>query len=101
MRILGLPIPFTGERRKALNTVTATSREGWWPIIRESFTGAWQRNVTVDARAVDAFHANFTCKTLIASDVAKLRVKYVEEDDNGIWEERKSPAYSPVLRKPN
>ena len=27
------------------------SRSGaWWPVIRESFTGAWQRNVEVQAR---------------------------------------------------
>jgi HK97 family phage portal protein len=101
MRILGLPIPFTGERRKALNTVSGTDRGGWWPVIREPFTGAWQRNVTIDNRSIEAFHANFTCKTLIASDFAKLRIKYVEQDKDGIWSEATNPAYSPVLRRPN
>lgn len=100
MRILGLPIPFTGERQKALNPVSGSERGGWLRVM-ESFTGAWQRNVTIDNRSVDAFHANFTCKTLIASDIAKLRVKYVEEDADGIWTETKNPAYSPVLRRPN
>ena len=101
MKVFGLPIPFTGERQKALNSVPDTGRGGWWPIIREPFTGAWQRNISIDNRAVEAHHANFTCKTLIASDIAKLRIKYVEQDKNKIWVESDNPAYSPVLRKPN
>jgi HK97 family phage portal protein len=39
--------------------------------------------------------------TLIASDIAKLRVRLVELDNNGIWIETTNPAFSPVLRKPN
>jgi hypothetical protein len=45
MRIFGLPVPFTGETRKALSSVP--ERGGWYPIVRESFPGAWQR-VVVD-----------------------------------------------------
>lgn len=91
----------SGGRRKALGAVSGSDRGSWYPLIREPFTGAWQRNITIDNRSIEAFHANFTCKTLIASDVAKLRVKYVEADADGIWSEETSPAYSPVLRKPN
>jgi HK97 family phage portal protein len=98
MRIFGLPVPFTGERQKALNAVSES--RGWFRIM-ESFTGAWQRNVEIDNRAVQAHHADFACKTLIASDIAKLRIKLVEQDNDGIWSETKNPAYSPVLRKPN
>jgi HK97 family phage portal protein len=45
--------------------------------------------------------AVFACVTLIASDIAKLRLRLVEYDDDGIWAETESPAFSPVLRKPN
>jgi len=77
------------------------SRAGaWFPIIRESFTGAWQRNVTLAQEQVIAFHAVFACMTLIASDIAKLRMKLVQLED-GIWVETTSPSFSPVLRKPN
>ncbi|QZP08193.1 phage portal protein [Caenibius sp. WL] len=76
-------------------------RGGWWPIVRESFAGAWQQNVTVDQQAVLAFHAVFACMTLIANDIAKLRVKLVAKDSDGIWSETENAAYSPVLRKPN
>ena len=86
-------------KEKALSTVPA--RGGWWPLISEAAPGNWQRNVTVSKDAVLAFHATFACMTLIARDIAKLRVKLVAQDANGIWSEVKNPAYSPVLRKPN
>lgn len=86
-------------RQKALNSVPSSDR-GWYPLIREAFAGAWQRDVKVDRNAVLAYHAVFACVTLIASDIAKLRVKLVQQS-NGIWAETTSPSYSPVLRKPN
>lgn len=86
-------------RQKAVSPVD--QNRGWWPLIREVYAGAWQRNVEVKMESVLSFHAVFACQTLIASDIAKLRIRLVEQDDNGIWKEVKKPAYSPVLRKPN
>ncbi|MEC9246287.1 MAG: phage portal protein [Pseudomonadota bacterium] len=99
MRVLGMPVPFTGEGKKDLSPVNP-NRGGWFRIL-ESFSGAWQNNVEVDFNLVLSFHADFACRTLIASDISKLRVKLVKKDDDGIWTEVSSPAYSPVLRKPN
>lgn len=99
MRVFGLPIPFTGESRKAMHP--PANRGGWVGIVRESFPGAWQRNVNVSYDSVLSNHADFACRTLIASDIAKLRVKLVQKDSAGIWTEVTNPAYSPVLRKPN
>lgn len=84
---------------KALNSVP--SSRGWWPVIRESFTGAWQRNISVNQEEALAFHAVYACTTLIAGDIAKLRMKLVQMSDGGVWTETTNPAYSPVLRKPN
>lgn len=70
-------------------------------LIRESFGGAWQRNVEVKLDNVAVFSAVYACWTLIANDIAKLRLRLVELDANGIWAERDSAAFSPVLRKPN
>ncbi len=95
MKIFGLSIT------KASPEPVYENRGGWWPVIRESFAGAWQRNITVDHNAVLANHAVFACMTLIAGDIAKNRVKLVAQDSDGIWTETASPAYSPVLRKPN
>lgn len=77
------------------------SSRGWWPAIRESFTGAWQSNVTVSLVDVLQHPTVFACITLIASDIAKMRLRLVERDSDGIWTEVESPAFSPVLRKPN
>jgi HK97 family phage portal protein len=97
MRLFGFEIT----RAKALSQVSE-GRGGWWSLISEPWTGAWQSNVVeVDRQAVLAFHADFACRTLIASDIAKLRIKLVEQDAQGIWTETRNPAYSPVLRKPN
>ncbi len=101
MNILGL---FNISRAKAAPpsaTAVAENRGGWYNLIRESFTGAWQQNVTVDFNTVLSYNAVYACITLIASDISKLCVELVQEDADGIWSEVSSPAYSPVLRKPN
>jgi HK97 family phage portal protein len=94
MQIFGLTIT----REKALSP--PSGRSGWWPIVREAFSGAWQQNVEIKYDTVLSNHAVFACQTLIASDISKLRLKLVKRE-NGIWGETTNPAYSPVLRKPN
>lgn len=79
----------------------ADNRGSWLGVIRESFAGAWQRNVEIHQDTVLAFSTVFSCITLIASDIAKMRVKLVQLTGDGIWEETTSPSFSPVLRKPN
>lgn len=74
---------------------------GWYPLVREPFAGAWQRNLEINNARAATFHADFACKTLIARDIAKLRVKLVERTADGIWIETNNAAFSPVLRKPN
>jgi HK97 family phage portal protein len=89
---------------KALLLPLPSGRTGggvWSPVVRESFPGAWQRNITVSQDAVLAYFAVYACITLIASDISKLCLRLVEETADDIWEETDSPAFSPVLRKPN
>jgi hypothetical protein len=80
---------------------TPTSRSGGWFRILEPFTGAWQRNIEATPESVLTFHAVYACVTRIANDIAKLRIKLVQEDEQGVWTETKNPAYSPVLRDTN
>src|SRR4029450_11320664 len=47
------------------------------------------------------FSAVWACVTLIAADIAKLWINLVTYDDQGIATVTESPAFSPVLRKPN
>lgn len=80
---------------------TANTRGGWLPVIRESFAGAFQQNVEIKRDVVLTHFAVFSCMTLIANDIAKLRLKLVRKSSDGIWEEFENSAHSPVLRKPN
>ena len=100
MEIFGLSI--TRAKQAPGTLASVDSRGGWWPLtIRESFTGAWQSNVEVSLTNVLTYSAVWACVTLIASDIAKLRIKLVQQDADGVWTETDNPAFSPVLRKPN
>ena len=74
---------------------------GWWPLVHEGFTGAWQKNVTIELTNVLSHPTVFACVTLIADDIAKQELRLVERDAEGIWTPTESPAFSPVLRRPN
>lgn len=97
MRVFGWEITRAQKQLQGVSSGTG----GWWPMIRESFTGAWQQNVEIRVPDVMTFSAVYACVTLIASDIAKMRLRLMQQDANGIWEEHDNPAYSPVLRKPN
>jgi HK97 family phage portal protein len=74
---------------------------GWISLIRESFPTAWQRNVTVSTNTALTYSAVFRCTSLISSDIAKMRMRLVRLTESGVWEEVESPAFSPILGKPN
>jgi len=105
-KTLGLGLRFRRARvaGAGLSAVSGTGRAGsggWWPLVRESYPGAWQQNVTATAETVLAHAAVYACITLIASDIGKLRIRLVEQDEDGIWHETENAAHTPVLRKPN
>ena len=101
MRVFGLEIT---RARSPLSPITApagTMGGGWFPAVREHYQGAWQENAPPIAPASAlSYFAVFGCVTLIATDIGKLHLRLVRQDD-GIWTETANPAYSPVLRKPN
>jgi HK97 family phage portal protein len=80
----------------------SSGRDGWWPVVRESFTGAWQQNVELRGESLLTNPTVFACVTRISQDIGKLRLRLVVQgDDADIWTPTTNPAYSPVLRKPN
>jgi HK97 family phage portal protein len=105
MNFFGLTIARTktldAQTKSALSGVGLSGSRGWWPLIREWTTGGWQRNEEVQAETVLNNPTLYACITLIAGDIAKLGLKLVERDTDGVWSETESPAFSPVLRKPN
>lgn len=102
MKLLGFEIV---RAKKGLPATLAppfnSSGGGWFPIIREPFAGAWQKNLECRPETVLANGAVYSCITLIASDVGKMRFKLEHETSVGIYEETTSPSFSPVLNKPN
>lgn len=87
-----------------MSVVSSGGRGGWFQIIGDTVTGAWQQGVrTGDAREVLAFSAVFACVTGIANDIAKLRIMQMEKGSSGIGEELSSEdaEFMRVLRKPN
>lgn len=62
------------------------SSNGWWPwVVKEPFGGAWQQSIEWTRETVLAHHAVFSCTTLIAHDISKLRIGLVKQS-KGIWE---------------
>lgn len=99
MKIFGFDVSVS--KRAPSGTQSAKRGGGWWSIISEPYAGAWQQNQ--ELKLGDVFRAPtlFRCISLISSDIAKMRIRLMEVDKNGIWKERDSPSYSPVLRRPN
>lgn len=94
MNIMGFNIT----RSKAL---ARPDDRGSWRTIYESYAGAFQQNVEVNVDTVLAHSTVYTCMTRISSDVAKLRLRLVQQSQDGIWDEVESPVFSSVLRRPN
>jgi HK97 family phage portal protein len=96
MRLFGVEFRVT---RKNLSPVVASG--GWLPLIREPYAGAWQHNDELGNESILSYFAVYACITLIAADIGKLRPILQRENSEGIFEETESPAFSPVLMRPN
>ena len=102
MRLLGFDISLKRSAvtvEKSLQNVPVS--RGWWPLVREPFTGAWQQNKEQRLDTLLNYPALYACINRIASDIGKLPFGLKSRDAKGIWTEIESPAFSPVLRKPN
>jgi len=99
MKLFGFEI--TRVREKAVVGPIDLSPTAWTPLVHEAGAGYWQRGIKVDRESAISFASLFACITLIAGDISKLGLRLIEEDSNGIWKETRSPAFSPVIRKPN
>lgn len=103
MRLFGLDIIVRRTKSApAGSALVDQSRGGWWPIIREPYTLAWQAGDEQSADTVLTYSALYACVTLIASDVGKCRLKLVQRDADNIWTEVMDPTpFGPVIRRPN
>lgn len=102
MRVLGFDISLKRSAvtvEKTLSNVPVS--RGWWPLIKEPFTGAWQRNKEERLDTLLNYPALYACISRIATDIGKLPFILKSRSAQGIWSEIDSPSFSPVLRKPN
>lgn len=97
----GLEIGWASREEKAAGLQSVDSRLSGWTRIMEPYTGAWQRNVSIDRDTVITHSTVYACVSLIVNSIAKLRTRLVEEVHPDIWVEVQNAAFSPVLRKPN
>jgi len=95
VRIFGYELSLT---KKTTSPVPST---GWWPIIREPYTGAWQSNQELRGESLMAYFAIYSCVSLICADVGKLRPTIQRKDSDGIWQEAEGLSAASLLRKPN
>jgi HK97 family phage portal protein len=100
LRLFGLEIT-RAKAAPALPVEAYYSGRAWQSLVKEPFTGAWQRNIDIRLESVLTHTTVYACIKLIASDVAKVRLRLVQQDEDRIWVETDSPSFSPVLRKPN
>ena len=68
---------------------------GRWPDQR------WQTDTPLTNDSILAYTPVYSCATLIAGDIGKILLRLMEKHGSGIWIEATSPAFSPLLRKPN
>lgn len=90
--------PFTRRKEKALSHA---SPRGWWPMVREPFTGAWQRNKEERIDTLLQYPTLYACISRIATDIGKLPFQLKARDSNGIWSVIEREPYSRLLGKPN
>lgn len=79
---------------------TVDDSRGWIRLFRYDPDGTFQTDVEITQDGVIAYAPVYSCMTLISSDVGKIALRLMTQD-RGIWVETTSPAFSPLLRKPN
>lgn len=99
MRLFGLEI--TRTKAAPPTALANVDDRGAWRTLMNFWPGvSWQTDVRVDQDEVIANWAVFSCVTLIAGDIGKVNLGLVRQQGR-IWAPAYSPAFSPVLAKPN
>lgn len=89
-------------RALSLSSVTGSGWGGSWISVIDRPPGAFQQpSHHSHPWIAETNWTVFSCQTLIAGDMGKMRMRLLEEDDEGIYSEIQSAAFSPLLRKPN
>jgi HK97 family phage portal protein len=103
MKILGLEISIRKALAPSPGYPSPYFDRGWFPVVREPFAGAWQQNKPLVIGNPLQNSTLYRCVTMPAADVAKMRLRLMApiDEDGDVWDETTSPAFTPVLSKPN
>lgn len=73
-------------RRKNFDPVSSGSgMGGWFGVVREPFSTAWQQNKELAPDNVRSFFAIYACMTLIAADISKIALDVKSKGSDGVW----------------
>lgn len=86
-------------KRNKSATPVPTNSGGWFPIVRESSPGAWQRDEKIEVETALAHSAVFACASLISNDIGKLPIR-ISAKKKGVWSEI-NHELAKLFRKPN
>lgn len=101
MRLFGFTLSRTKAASARPSSLSGVDGHGWFrTMLGDTFMGSWQQDVDVKRDAVLAQATVFSCITLIASDIAKLRLRVVQRYGR-VWMEKTTAGYSEVLNEPN
>ena len=101
MRLFGFTLSRTKAASARPSSLSGVDGHGWFrTMLGDTFMGSWQQDVEVNRDAVLAQATVFSCITLIASDIAKLRLRVVQRYGR-VWMEKTTAGYSEVLNEPN
>ena len=92
---------FFGSIKNFTKSLVGGLGRGWHGLIREPFSGAWQRNREESVASVLGYPALFACISRITKDIGKLPFTTKRIDSDGIWVDAKLPEIQALLRKPN
>lgn len=95
----------TRARRAAARLLTKglpvmSPANGSWQTLFAGPPGWWQADLDISTDSVLQNPTVYACVTQIANDIGKLGLRLMQQNDV-IWEETASPAFSGVLRRPN
>ena len=85
-------------RKKSLQSAPSNGA-GWFPVVSESFGGAWQTGTELTKAEMLTHGAIYACVSLIAADIGKLPINITNNQD-GIWA-KKSTSLDVLFRQPN
>jgi len=95
MKLFGYVI----ERATKRADLSPVGGRGWYRIL-ESFTGAWQRNVTLSRDCQLASSAVYAAVSMISGDIAKLPLGLKRRESGDTWQWTEDSPFWPVLRRP-